>query len=203
MRVLFDVGVNGGEQWFNELSRDQENTLVVMFEPSPDMCEKIQIKYKNLNNWVLVIACVSNFIGNATFNIGGSSGVSSLLEFREDIKHTWPEHRVNGDLFVKEKINVNVITLDKFLLDNPNITKIDFLHIDTQGSDLNALKGCKKHLNIIKAGQMEAAYNSPLYVNSPKYNECVEWLECHNFLIKDIVGDGEECDIIFENKDNS
>lgn len=202
MRVLFDVGANDGEQWFNELRNDQENTLVIMFEPSPDMVEKIKTKYKYLNNWVLVIACVSNFIGKATFNIGGSSGVSSLLEFRDDIKNTWPEYRVKGDLFVKEKITVDVITLDKFLLDNPNINKIDFLHIDTQGSDLNVLKGCEKHLNIIKEGQMEAAYNAPLYINSPNHTECIEWLENHNFVVKHVIGEGEECDIIFENKNN-
>jgi FkbM family methyltransferase len=201
-RILFDVGANNGSQWFNELQQDQENTLVYMFEPTPRMCAIIKESYNNLKNWVLIEKAVSNFEGKATFNIAGRAdwGCSSLLKFNEDRFNTWPGNRTSyehGDLHFTDSVEVDVITLNSYLKENPHITQIDHLHIDTQGSDLNVLKGCTDYLNIIKVGNIEAALEAPLYVGSPGKDECVEWLRSNNFNIDAVTGGPHECDIHF------
>jgi hypothetical protein len=93
-RILFDVGANDGSRWFYELIKDQENTYVFMFEPTPYLCNIIKEKYKNLKNWFLINKAASNYNGKTTFNIAGHHdwGCSSLLEFRDDVDKTWYPH---------------------------------------------------------------------------------------------------------------
>lgn len=195
-RILFDVGANNGDQWLNTLAADQDNTIVFMFEPTPRMCDIITEKYKNLKNWTLIQKAVSNYDGVSQFNIAGHGdwGCSSLMNFREERKETWPDNRT--DLNFTANIEVDVITLEGFLKDNPEITYIDYLHIDAQGSDLNVLKGLGSYINIVKTGVIEAAYNAPLYDNSPSYTECVEWLHSQGFSTE-IRNANHECDIAF------
>jgi FkbM family methyltransferase len=201
-KILFDVGANSGTRFFEELKHDQTNTKLFMFEPTPYLIGLLKEKYKNLNNWQLEEYAVSNFNGEAKFKVAGQWdwGCSSLMNFREDIKQTWPVSRVTGDLKVTEIIKVKVKTLKQFLIENPSIDKIDFLHIDTQGSDLNVLKGLEEYIKIVDAGQMEAAYNAPLYDNSPSKDECIEFLQKNNFKILKIDGGPHECDIHFLKK---
>jgi len=198
-RFLFDVGANNGSQWFNELSNDQENTYVYMFEPTPYLCNIIKQKYSNLRNWTLIEKAVSNYIGISTFNIAGQAdwGCSSLMEFREERKKTWPVDR--HDLNFTDSIKTEVITLETFLKSNPDITHIDYLHVDAQGSDLNILKGLGDYISIVKQGVIETAYHAPLYINSPTHTECLQWLEERDF-ITEIRNANHECDILFVKK---
>lgn len=202
-KILFDVGANDGSKWLDTLSRDQETTFVYMFEPTPALQEVIKQRYEHLKNWTLVEKAVSNYRGVSKFNIAGHYdwGCSSLLEFNQDRINTWPSNRTDshGDLHFTDSIDVEVITLADFLDNNLDITHIDYLHVDTQGSDLNVLKGMEKYIQIVNVGQIEAAYNAPLYDGSPSYIECKEWLEQNNFLA-DIVNMNHECDIIFTKK---
>lgn len=197
-RILFDVGANDGSRWLDALAADQDNTLVFMFEPTPRLCGVIRERYKHLKNWTLVEKAVSNYEGMSTFNIAGHAdwGCSSLMIFREDRTSTWPSNRT--DLNFTDSIDVEVTTLERFLNSNPTITHIDYLHIDAQGSDLNVLKGLKEYISIVKHGQMEAAYNAPLYTHSPSHIECVEWLENKKFTTE-IHNANHECDIYFHN----
>lgn len=198
--ILFDLGANNGSRWYDTLVSDQENIHVYMFEPTPQLCKIIEEKYKTLKNWTLIQKAVSNFDGKTTFNVAGHYdwGCSSLYNFRNDVNITWPNDR--KDFHFTEKIEVEVISLNSFLLNNPQIQYIDYLHVDTQGSDLNVLKGCSKYLNYIKRGNIEAALEAPLYDKSPTKDECIEWLTNNGFIIDSVTGGPHECDIFFYNK---
>ncbi len=203
--ILFDVGANDGSKWFTELSNDQEDTFVYMFEPTPHLCNVIKQRYAQLKNWVLIEKAVSNFCGVSKFNIAANWdwGCSSLLDFNKDRINTWPANRTGpgGDLHFTDSVDAEVITLNSFLEANPHIDHISYLHIDTQGSDLNVLKGCTNYLHLVTKGQIEAAYNAPLYEGSPSYKECVDWLENNNFSSQ-VVNANHECDILFVRKES-
>jgi FkbM family methyltransferase len=197
-KILFDIGANNGNQWLNELAIDQENTFVFMFEPTPYLCGVILEKYKHLKNWILVEKAVSNYKGISQFNIAGHAdwGCSSLMSFRQEREQTWPSDRT--DLNFTDTLDVEVTTLAEFLNDNPWVTHIDYLHIDAQGSDLNVLKGLGDFIDIVKQGQIEAAFNAPLYTDSPTHTECIEWLEAKGFTAE-VRNANHECDIYFSN----
>jgi len=91
------------------------------------------------------------------------------------------------DFKVTEEIEVDVISLGKFIEENA-ISCIDYLHIDTQGSDLNVLKGMGLYLNIVKQGVMEAgAKKDILYKGQNTQEECIEFLLSKGFKIDNIL----------------
>lgn len=208
-KAWFDVGANNGSDSIN-VAINNTNIHVFGFEPTPELQEIIEEKLKkfNLNNYTLVKSAVSDYIGKSTFNVAGQSdwGCSSLLDFSDKSKSEWTGRT---DFQVTKKIEVDVIRLDKFIEDN-EIDTIEFLHIDTQGSDLNVLKGLGDKIKIVKEGVMEAASKPDiLYNNQNTLDECVDFLKSNNFKIDSISSNdqfGNEVNIYFskniENKLN-
>ena len=183
-RVIFDVGANNGSSSI-PLATANPNHLIFAFEPTPEMIKIIQTKIEGLDNYVIVPKAVSDYNGTAEFNVAGNWdwGCSSLLNFSSKSQTEWPGRT---DFHVTYKLNVDVIRLDTFIKENL-INRIDYLHIDTQGSDLNVLKGLGEYLHIIKEGTMEAGTSDDiLYEGQNKLNDCVKFLLNNNFKIIDI-----------------
>lgn len=189
MKYIFDVGANNGSSCL-KFTEDPEIT-VVGFEPTPEMYSIIEENIVDINNYVLVKKAVSNFTGKAIFNVAGQSdwGCSSLLEFSEKSVTHW---RNRKDFKVTHQIEVDVITLEDFVTEM-GIEEIEYLHCDTQGSDLNVLKGLGKKLGILKSGVIEAgAEEDILYKNQNTVDECVAFLTENGFKI-DGIDDNDKC----------
>lgn len=198
-RILFDIGANNGSTsipW----SKDSNN-IIYAFEPTPHLCAIIQDQIRNKPNYHLIQSAVSDYNGIAKFNIAGQFdwGTSSLLDYADNLKIKWP-NRI--DFRVTEIINVQVTRLDTFIQQR-NILSIDYLHIDTQGSDLNVLYGLGDYLSIVKEGTMEAAYKKDiLYTNQNTVNDSCEFLSNNGFSILNIDANdehGNEANIKFKN----
>lgn len=182
-RVFFDVGANNG---FTSVpvATNNRDFSVYAFEPTPEMIEQIESKIIGLDNYILTKKAVSNYEGKARFKVAGHAdwGCSSLLEFSEKSKTDWPGRT---DLNVTKEIEVDVIRLDNFIEEN-GITKIDYLHIDTQGSDLKVLEGMGKYISIVEEGAMEAAAKEDiLYKGQNTQQQSIEFLQQNGF---DITG---------------
>lgn len=183
-RVFFDVGANNGYTSI-PVAYMNSDTIVYAFEPTPEMINEIESKIIGLSNYFLTKKAVSDYNGTSTFNVAGQCdwGCSSLLEFSEKSKTEWPGRT---DFHVTNEIIVDVIRLDNFI-EAHGITKIDYLHIDTQGSDLNVLKGLGKYIDIVIEGVMEAAAkNDILYNGQNTQEESITFLEEHGFEITNI-----------------
>ena len=158
-------------------------------------------KTSHLDNYHIINTAVSDFNGKTIFNIAVNDGCSSLLNFSEEAVANWPGRA--SEFVVTERIEVDVIRLDKFIEEN-NISRIDYLHVDTQGPDLNVLRGLGKYLPIVQAGVIEAAAReNVLYNNQNTQEECVSFLEQNGFKVIGIAGHGvgptthNEVDIFF------
>jgi FkbM family methyltransferase len=183
-RIFFDVGANNGSS-STHIAINDPNTTVYAFEPTPRMIEEIKKKIVNLNNYNIIEKAVSNYNGTATFKIAGQAdwGCSSLLEFSENSKTEWPGRT---DFKVTEELEVEVITLKSFIETN-NITQIDYLHIDTQGSDLKVLEGLGEYISIVKEGVMEAAAKTDILYNGQNTQEqSIKFLSKHGFQVHHI-----------------
>jgi FkbM family methyltransferase len=200
-KVLFDVGANNG---FTSVpvAQNDSNVKVYAFEPTPEMIQEIEKKTQGLDNYVLTKKAVSNYNGKAAFRVAGHAdwGCSSLLEFSEKSKTEWPGRT---DLNVTHEIEVDVIRLDTFIKEH-NITKIDYLHIDTQGSDLKVLEGLGDYINIVMEGAMEAAAKEDiLYDGQNTQQESIEFLQNNGFDITGIQINDEyhnEVNIFFKRR---
>jgi FkbM family methyltransferase len=177
MKILFDVGANEGQ---DSLGFDG---VVYAFEPHPDFANLL--RSKNKENYNVVEKAVSNVVGTQKFNFCRSGGASSLLEFKDDqeLNQTWPGR---WDVqYAGKSIDVEVITLESFIEEN-KIDKIDFLHVDAQGVDLQVLEGLGKHKDKIVAGRIECAANSDksIYKNQTTLlDSCKKWLVENGFEI--------------------
>ena len=105
--------------------------------------------------------------------------------------------------------------MDEFIETN-KINKIDYLHCDAQGSDLDVLKSFGKYLQILVKGKVEGCVTNNLYKNENNVKTLINFLESNNFQIinvndingminfnninKDIKENWNDADIHFINK---
>jgi len=204
-RLHIDVGANEGKAALH-YARYESDTFVIAFEPIPTLVQSIKEQSKHLKNIMVVQAAVSDFDGNETLKVSppseqyGDFACSSLLDFSEKAKTEWVGRE---DFKVIHQIPVKVIRLDNFFIAN-DITYVDYLKIDTQGHDLNVLRGCGDLLSIIKSGEMEAATKvDVLYKGQNTKDDCIKFLEDNGFEITDVQSNdvhNNEVNIIFKNK---
>lgn len=198
-KIFFDVGANRGTNSIH-LAEADPNLTVYAFEPTPFLIDHLKIKTGHLSNYHIIEKAVSDFNGTDTFNVAGNAdwGCSSLLNFSDKSKTDWPGR---ADFNVTEQIKVTVIRLDSFIEAN-NIEKIDYLHIDTQGSDLKVLQGLGKYIAIVKEGMMEAASKPDvLYVGQNTVDDSCAFLLNNGFKIIDITTNDNhdnEMNILFQ-----
>lgn len=201
--MFFDVGANFGTTSLH-VAKTEPDTIVYAFEPTPELILHLKMHSGKLSNYNVIGKAVSDYEGKATFNIAGQAdwGCSSLLDFSEKSKTDWPGRT---DFIVTKQIEVEVIRLDNFIIEN-NIKVIDYFHCDTQGSDLDVLYGMGEMISIIKEGAIEAAAKPDiLYKNQNNVIDCVEFLKMNNFEIISITSNdpgNNEVNIYFKNKLN-
>ena len=105
---------------------------------------------------------------------------SSLLEPKLH-KEYYPE--VNFD-------NKEIVTLKRF--DSLHINDINFMSIDTQGFELEVLKGATENLAIVDYLIVEIN-RKPLYEDSPLERDIDKFLKMHNFIRVVTSYWGSEC----------
>ena len=209
---IFDVGAFDGLDGLI-LAIKNPNIMVHAFEANPDLIEVIKTnknkieKHKKIeiNNYKIINNAVSDKNSILTFNIAKNPTVSSLNEFSKNIDITWPGYR-EAHCTVVKKIQVEGITLEKYCIDH-EIKKINYLHIDTQGSDLEVLKGLKNKLDIVDQGVLEASAKkeTSLYETNHTIEEVKKFLQLNNFKISKIENVDENIDKeknIYFNKTN-
>lgn len=181
MAVFFDVGANNGS-WSVNLARNNPHFKVFAFEPTPRMCDIIKSAVVNLSNYRLIEKAVSDFEGQAEFKVAGHAdwGCSSLLDFSDKSKTEWPGRT---DFNVTEVISVDVIRLENFIVQE-GIAEVEYLHVDTQGSDLKVLMGMGDMISVVKKGEIEAATKEDiLYTGQNTQDQCIEFLTNKGFKI--------------------
>lgn len=185
MPILFDVGANDGSSMFK--FTEDPNNIVYAFEPTPRLVQQLKEKAKTRPNYIVIDKAVSNVAGKATFNVAGQAdwGCSSLNSFNDNLDKTWPGRQ---DFKVTEQIEVDVIRLEDFINEN-QINRIDFLHCDVQGKDLEVLFGLGKHIDIVQGGviEMPTSHDNKLYKDQQYIaQDAITFLEFHGFEIVQI-----------------
>lgn len=195
-KIIFDVGANDGTSCYY-FSHDTNNT-VYAFEPVPFSLNKLYKLQKE--NYIVIPKAVSGHNGKVKFNVGGeyNSGVGSIYSFNDGLEKTWPGYNI---FFTSEEIEVDCITMESFIEEN-KITSVDFLHCDTQGSDLDVLRSFGKQISILKKGQIEVYGQNPAYKGAGNSLHQVQlFLEVNGFKVTRIESNdylNNEFNMIFE-----
>lgn len=153
--VIFDVGANDGSSTARYAL--DPSVEVYMFEPDPNFYKPISEFASRFPNVHFIPYAVSDVAGEAEFHLAHGSGCNSLNTFKDNIEEIAPRRidiRPTGN-----SVKVKVITLAQFIEDN-NIEKIDYLHCDVQGKDLEVLMGMGPHISKVVKGVIEMPLNT-------------------------------------------
>ncbi len=189
IKTILDIGsLNGIESVkFTEQIKD---CVVHTFEPNIESYNNVLISTEGIPNIHVHNIAASNFNGKSDFYITyDNMGGSSLLE-PNIIQKTGP---------TISKTEVDVIRLDEWCPKN-NISSVDMLWMDVQGSELNILTGMGDLLNNVKAIYVECSM-IPYYKGAAHKDEVIRHLSQYNFeLISETHHDNFEGDFTFLKK---
>jgi FkbM family methyltransferase len=138
--TFIDIGANLGYMSINASKIVGPKGKIISFEPDNTIYNLLEnnISLNNVENIKLNKIGLSNYNGEASFNIATESGLSRLENKNNNLE----------GLILQTKITIKVKTLDSFLSEN-NFTnlKIKMIKIDVEGHELNILQGA---INLLK-----------------------------------------------------
>lgn len=143
--VVFDVGANRGE-WSLLLNKKYPHAQIFLFEPQPEF-QNI-IAERRIAHFRLIPKAASENSGE-TVTLYTSEGVSGAASL-----HRRKDSYLKGREFTS--IDVETIAIDD-VVQEFNIERVDFMKMDIEGHEFNALKGAIKSLEggVIKALSFE------------------------------------------------
>jgi FkbM family methyltransferase len=175
-KIGFDVGACKGESIHKFKGFDK----IYAFEPAPYVFDILTKKYKNDSRIECHQIAISDEDTYRSFNYHKHYGYSSFLEIDKEgefAKKCQEEDPGFDDVALV--FDVQTKRLDTFMQEN-HIEHIDFLKIDTQGTDLNVIKSLGKMINKVDIIEAEVQIK-PLYKNSFHKEEIIDFMEKNNF----------------------
>lgn len=117
-----------------------------------------------------------------TLYITKKKELSSLLKpnYTQIIKLEYPSEIINWNIVSEEKIKTQ--SLESFLKKN-NIKKIDYIKLDTQGTEFEIIKGLNNYINKVGIIKIEVEFLE-LYKSQKLFPEIHKFLEKNNFKLQ-------------------
>ncbi len=178
INCVLDVGANMG-QYAGNLRRAGYKGLIISFEPVGECYE--YLKKQESENWIIHKLALGSEQKSMEINITNKSVFSSFLKPNE-----YSDQRFNQSARIDHTETVEVKRLDDIFDD---IIKIDhpriFLKLDTQGFDLEVLKGATQSLKHVAGLQSEISCKA-IYSGMPSHIESLQFIEQLGYEITDI-----------------
>ena len=176
---VLDVGANTGQ--FHDLLRKEVgfHGPIISFEPISENIERLRRQTEKDPNWHIHGYALGASRGEMSFNVMADTALSS---FRTPTTSTLGANL--KDNIVKRVDKVRVETLDNVLPEIREQFKVTrlFLKMDTQGFDLEVVRGASNGLKDIILLQTEASV-VPIYNGMPDYKKVIAELENLGFII--------------------
>jgi FkbM family methyltransferase len=188
MKVALDIGAHDGR---DSLKLLKEGYRVYAFEPLKNRYDKyfrpIEDAYENFT--LLQLGIDKNPGLKKFYDNTGLGTISSLYELDKSIvEEKWPGQDLDKSITVRE---ILCITLFDFCT-YANIDRIDYLHCDTQGNDLNVLESLGSKIDMVQKGVVETSGTKSLYYSNNSKEAVIKFLINCNFKIdkEELLGDG-------------
>lgn len=174
--AVIDVGANLGQ--YRDFVRLQVgfDGWIVSFEPDPLCVAQLRERAKGDKKWHIEPVALGRENGQLDFHVTADSHFNSFLLAAE--QGTVAEQYKSKSRVVRNE-KVAIRTLDEY---QPLFAKLGiakpYLKLDTQGFDLEVLRGASAFLREVRALQTEASVRA-IYEGMPDYQETVDFLsEC-------------------------
>ncbi len=176
--VYVDVGAMGGVSAYWRQLNDLVH--VIAFEPD----EREYALLKSLKHITYLPYALYHSEQELIFYISHESGKSSIYKPNHDVVKYFPfAERMN---IVREVVipREKVKTLDS-ALHTAQLKHVDFIKLDTQGSELDILKGGQLSLRNLYGVEIEVEFIQ-LYRGQPLFRDCDAFLDAHGFELVDL-----------------
>jgi FkbM family methyltransferase len=175
--IIVDVGASGGihPRW-EEFTSSYKG---ILFEPDLRAYNKMKDE-DNINLTVLNSALLDRK-GEVDFHLYKKQNVSSVYPVNP--KHINKYPKSNRFRFQKT-IKIKTDTLSNQLNEN-NISEIDFIKVDTQGSEMAIIQGANDYLDNVIGLEVEAEFQL-MYKGQPLFDEVNESIKQKGFNLADV-----------------
>lgn len=178
---IVDVGANKGQ--YRDFLRDEVGYTgpIVSVEPIPDHASANLARAADDANWKIEELALGSAQGHAEFRVMRGSEFSSFLKPEQSLASDF-----DGQAQVEEVIPVRIDTLDALLerhheLLGPRV----YVKLDTQGFDLEVLKGLQLHRPRVVALQSEASVKG-IYQEMPAYHDTIAAVEALGYTVSQL-----------------
>lgn len=175
--TVVDVGASGGmhKRWLNLRPYIQS----ILFEPDPEEFKKLNSR--KADSSLIINSALSDTNREVLFNVCKWQEVSSIYEPNYNLLKRYHD----ADRFKIEKsISMKANSLNN-LLEKEMFKEIDYMKIDTQGSELEILKGSTNFLDGIIGLEVEVEFVE-IYKGQPLFPEVNEFIQSHGFSLIDM-----------------
>jgi len=183
---IIDVGANAGQ--FRDQMRDEVGFTgpIYSFEPDPTLAAVLARPAASDPAWTVFPCALGATAGMMAFNIMDNPVYNSFhVPDTEEASHAANGNRVVRTVDVEVRtVDVEVRTLDAAAASIPDLAHA-FLKIDTQGFDLEVLKGGDAVVRQIPALQTEVALKQ-LYSGRPSMQESITAFGKLGFAVADL-----------------
>lgn len=172
MRVVFDVGANKGQSAI-AFRRDFPDATIYCFEPVAETFQKLSSRVHGLHGVHLFNLALGARASRGTMI---KAGTPDMFYLKEGEKAGQPAQASGSE-------EVEVIPLDQFC-DDHKVDHISFLKVDTEGADLEVLKGAQRMLSAqqIDFVEVEAGMNPRNSFHVP-FEALKDHLEARGYLL--------------------
>ena len=173
--VAVDVGCRWGfAEFWQQLS---PHIVLYGFDPDPVECERLRASYKDANVHLVPLA-LADEPGERTLYLTREMACSSLYRPDPSLTGSLPELACASEVGASK---IRVTTLDEWSAAN-GVSGIDFIKLDTQGAELDVLRGGERALDSVRALEVEVEFN-PIYMGQPLFGDVDKFLRDRGFVL--------------------
>lgn len=178
--LILDIGANEGQFAQSVLSKGCR-IPIVSIEPLTSVHSRLESNSKRFRNWsVYPPVAIGSAISTMNINVSKNTVSSSLLNME-------PLHlKVEKSSAYTGTQPTDVVTIDHILAESPLVEKSDILlKVDTQGFELEVLRGSRVSISRIKYVLIELSFED-LYENQARWHEVATYLDQAGFRLRNV-----------------
>lgn len=168
IKIVFDVGANTGE-YAKKVRKYNSLAKLYCFEPHPKTYKNLIVNVNKIDNIELF-----------NFGLGESAGTLKIFDYknRDGSSHASLYKEVISEIHKSEVIEheVAIRTIDDFIREK-NIQKVDLLKIDTEGNELNVLRGASEALTKGKIDIIHFEFNEMNVISRTYFKDFYDLLK--------------------------
>ena len=170
------VGVDAGVRWGFPDAWEAlgAHVRLIGFDPDREECARLAQRYAARIDATLVALALGAQAGTATYRTYAFAGINTMLD---PVVPT----SAHGDEQPLATEAVQVVTLDAWIAEH-DVGRVDALKLDTQGYELEILRGATATLEHVRVIDVEVALN-PLFAGGPLLGDVDALLRARGFLL--------------------